>query len=180
MAKAFEAEILESFGELARRGFIERRLRSIHWCPTDRTALALAEIEYQEDPAHSVIVRFPLRRDPKGALARHADLQALAWTTTPWFREPGLMVDPAAEYVVVRAAGSPAGGARGCRARRRRRGRSAVEALKGRDHGAVFEGRGNDHRWWTARPMGASRTAPGSHTARVTAARLRGRAPRGA
>ena len=44
MAPDFEAEILASFGALAERGFIERRLRSIHWCPTDRTALALAEI----------------------------------------------------------------------------------------------------------------------------------------
>ena len=105
MAPGFEAEILESFGALAERGFIERRLRSIHWCPTDRTALALAEIEYQEDPAHSLIVRFPLRRDPSGALAGYAGLEALAWTTTPWTLPAnlGLMADPAAGYVVVRA-----------------------------------------------------------------------------
>ena len=107
MAHGFEAEILESLGALAAKGFIERRLRSIHWCPTDRTALALAEIEYQEDPAHSLIVRFPLRRDPSGALARHAGLEALAWTTTPWTLPAnlGLMADPGAEYVVVRAGG---------------------------------------------------------------------------
>jgi isoleucyl-tRNA synthetase len=106
MAPAFEAEIIESFAVLARRGFVERRLRSIHWCPTDRTALALAEIEYQQDPAHSLIVRFPLRRDPAGGLALPRDLEALAWTTTPWTLPAnlGLMVDPAADYVVVRAA----------------------------------------------------------------------------
>jgi isoleucyl-tRNA synthetase len=105
MAPGFEAEILASFGALAGRGFVERRLRSIHWCPTDRTALALAEIEYQEDSAHSIIVRFPLRRDPSGALARHSGLEALAWTTTPWTLPAnlGLMADPAAAYVVVRA-----------------------------------------------------------------------------
>ena len=106
MAPGFEAEILSSFGALAARGFIERRLRSIHWCPTDRTALALAEIEYQDDPAHSIIVRFPLLRDPGGALARHAGLEALAWTTTPWTLPAnlGLMADPDATYAVVRVA----------------------------------------------------------------------------
>jgi len=104
MAHGFEAEILESFGALAKQGFVERRLRSIHWCPTDRTALALAEIEYQDDPAPSLIARFPLQRDPNGVFARHAGLEALAWTTTPWTLPAnlGLMADPGAEYVVVR------------------------------------------------------------------------------
>jgi isoleucyl-tRNA synthetase len=104
MAPAFEAEILRSFAALAARGFVQRRLRSIHWCPTDRTALALAEIEYQDDPSPSVFVRFPLRRDPAGALSGHDGLEALAWTTTPWTLPAnlGLMVDPDAEYVVVR------------------------------------------------------------------------------
>jgi isoleucyl-tRNA synthetase len=102
MASGFEAEILETFATLAARGYIQRGLRSIHWCPTDRTALAEAEIEYQDDPSPSVYVLFPLRRDPHGALgANAAGLQALAWTTTPWTlpANRGLMVDPEAEYV---------------------------------------------------------------------------------
>ena len=104
MDHRFEAAILESFAELATRGFIQRGLRSIHWCPTDRTALAEAEIEYQDDPSPSIHVAFPLRRDPRGVLAAFAGLEAVAWTTTPWTLPAnlGLMVDPAAEYVVAR------------------------------------------------------------------------------
>ena len=51
---------------LAGAGFVQRGLRSIHWCPTDRTALAEAEIEYQDDPSPSILVAFPLRKDRDG------------------------------------------------------------------------------------------------------------------
>ena len=111
MDAAFEAEILETFAALAAGGYVQRGLRSIHWCPTDRTALAEAEIEYENDPSPSILVGFPLRNDPKGAFGRQvgpdgdAGLHALAWTTTPWTlpANRGLMVDPAADYVEVRA-----------------------------------------------------------------------------
>jgi len=105
MDAAFEAEILETFAALAASGYVQRGLRSIHWCPTDRTALAEAEIEYEDDPSPSLFVGFPLRRDPKGVLGGPAE--ALAWTTTPWTlpANRGLMVDPGADYVVVENAG---------------------------------------------------------------------------
>ncbi len=104
MDSGFEAAILETFAALAARGFIQRGLRSIHWCPTDRTALAEAEIEYQDDPSPSILVAFPLRRDPRGALARFPGVEAVAWTTTPWTLPAnlGLMVDPDAAYAVAR------------------------------------------------------------------------------
>ncbi len=107
MDHAFEAEILEAFAILADKGFIQRGMRSIHWCPTDRTALAEAEIEYQDDPSPSVHVLFPLRSDPRGVLAGLDGVAALAWTTTPWTLPAnlGLMVDPGADYVVARAGG---------------------------------------------------------------------------
>ena len=105
MDSNFEASIVETFAGLAAQGFVQRGLRSIHWCPTDRTALAEAEIEYQDDASPSIFVTFPLRSDPSGRLARHADLAAVAWTTTPWTLPAnlGLMVDPAATYVVIGA-----------------------------------------------------------------------------
>ena len=107
MDPRFEAEIVATFATLAESGFIQRGMRSIHWCPTDRTALAEAEIEYQEDPSPSVYVSFPLRQDSAGVLADLGDVQAVAWTTTPWTLPAnlGLMVDSEAEYVVVHAAG---------------------------------------------------------------------------
>lgn len=107
MAPEFEAEILETFAALTARGFVQRGKRSIHWCPTDRTALAMAEIEYRDAASPSIFVRFPLRRDATGALARWPGAAAVAWTTTPWTLPAnlGLMVDPQAEYSVVRLAG---------------------------------------------------------------------------
>ncbi len=107
MAHGFEAEILRTFAALAERGFVQRGLRSIHWCPTDRTALAVAEIEYQDDPSPSIHVAFPLPAGAGGPLARFAPLAAVAWTTTPWTLPAnlGLMVDPVQTYVVVEAAG---------------------------------------------------------------------------
>jgi isoleucyl-tRNA synthetase len=104
MDHGFEAAILDTLGVLVNAGFVQRGLRSIHWCPTDRTALAEAEIEYQDDPSPSIYVPFPLREDPVLALpADGPPVEAVAWTTTPWTlpANRGLMVDPASEYLVV-------------------------------------------------------------------------------
>jgi isoleucyl-tRNA synthetase len=105
MDPGFEAAILDTFAALVERGFVQRGLRSIHWCPTDRTALAEAEIEYQDDPSPSIYVSFPLREDPAGTLGSGSPhVEAVAWTTTPWTlpANRGLMADPEAEYAVVR------------------------------------------------------------------------------
>ncbi|MEO5616500.1 MAG: isoleucine--tRNA ligase [Candidatus Eisenbacteria bacterium] len=109
MSTEFEASILDTFARLAARGYVQRGLRSIHWCPTDRTALAEAEIEYQDDASPSVFVSFPLRRDPAGVLAAHPGVAAVAWTTTPWTlpANMGLMVDPDADYAVVSVGDRP-------------------------------------------------------------------------
>ena len=105
MSPEFEAGILEAFAALAARGFVQRGLRSIHWCPTDRTALAEAEIEYADDSSPSIHVAFPLRHDDRGVLAKTPGVEAVTWTTTPWTLPAnlGLMVDPGASYVVLRA-----------------------------------------------------------------------------
>jgi len=109
MSTGFEASILDTFARLAARGYVQRGLRSIHWCPTDRTALAEAEIEYQDDPSPSVYVKFPLRHDASGVLGAHPGIAAVAWTTTPWTlpANMGLMVDPGAAYAVLRGPAGP-------------------------------------------------------------------------
>ena len=107
MDHGFEAAIVESFAALAERGFVQRGLRTIHWCPTDRTALAEAEIEYADAASPSLFVLFPLRNDTNGKLQEHPTVAAVAWTTTPWTlpANRGLMVDPTASYCVVLAGG---------------------------------------------------------------------------
>jgi len=56
----YEAKIIELFGALAEKGYVYRGLKPIHWCPTDATALAEAELEYQDDRSPSIYVKFKL------------------------------------------------------------------------------------------------------------------------
>jgi len=82
----FEAEQIEVFGKMAEKGLIYKGMKPVYWCPHDQTALAEAEIEYQDDPCTTIFVKFPVR-DDKGKLSQYCDLSKLSfviWTTTPW------------------------------------------------------------------------------------------------
>jgi isoleucyl-tRNA synthetase len=106
MAPEFEAHIVEVFAELALKGYVYRGLKPILWCPYDETALAEAEVEYEEKTSPSIYVRFPLAEDPRGVLGTEgaAGLSTLIWTTTPWTIPANLAVafHPELEYVVAR------------------------------------------------------------------------------
>jgi len=92
----FEATIVEALADLAQAGQIYKGLRSTLWCVHDRTALAEAEIEYEERVSPSIVVRFaanaPQRMDLLTRFGVDAAAQAdvpqklsvLIWTTTPW------------------------------------------------------------------------------------------------
>ena len=56
----YEAGILDVLADLIERGYVNRQLKPIHWCLTDRTALAEAELEYQEETTPSIYVNFPM------------------------------------------------------------------------------------------------------------------------
>ena len=86
MNSAYVAEILEEYGEFYFSGAIQRNKKPVHWCATCRTALAEAEVEYEEHKAPSVYVKFPLVKAPEvvpelGQLAQrlpgHLDHHAL-------------------------------------------------------------------------------------------------------
>lgn len=103
---AFEAKQIEVFGAMAKKNFIYKGLKPVYWCAECNTALAEAEIEYQNDPCHSVFVKFYLTDD--GGAFRSLKLTAkkvsfVIWTTTTWTL-PGnvaICVGPDYEYVVV-------------------------------------------------------------------------------
>jgi len=118
MSRDFEADIVTVFGELAQKGFVYRGLKPVFWCGTCETALADAEVEYEEHKSNSIYVRFPLWSDPNGifdlpgaAPPAHGDLEvgvhcyAVIWTTTPWTipANLALAVHPEANYAVVLA-----------------------------------------------------------------------------
>ena len=106
MDKEFEAEEVKVFGEMYRKGYIYKGLKPVYWCPKDETALAEAEIEYQDDPCTTVYVKFPMD-DDKGKLS-HLDLSRLyfvIWTTTIWTLpgNMGVALHPDESYAVVKA-----------------------------------------------------------------------------
>ncbi len=83
----FEAKQIEIFSEMACKGYIYRGLKPVYWCPDCETALAEAEIEYAEDPCHSIYVKFAVTDDMGKLSAMGADIKKtyfVIWTTTTW------------------------------------------------------------------------------------------------
>ena len=64
MDPAYVAEILEEYGRCYFSGAIERNKKPVHWCATCRTALAEAEVEYEEHRTPSIFVKFSLASPP--------------------------------------------------------------------------------------------------------------------
>ena len=108
MDPGFEAEEVKVFGEMYKKGYIYKGLKPVYWCPHDETALAEAEIEYQEDPVTTVYVKFPLH-DDQGKLGAFdkSKLFFVIWTTTIWTLPGNLAIalHPAESYAIVKAAG---------------------------------------------------------------------------
>ena len=104
----FEARQVEIFGEMAKKGYIYKGMKSVYWCPEDRTALAEAEIEYAEDECDSIYVRFKLTDDPNGVLAKHNipldKAWIVIWTTTTWTLPANVAtcLNPNLEYAFVK------------------------------------------------------------------------------
>ena len=106
MDRHFEAEEVKVFGEMYRKGYIYKGLKPVYWCPKDETALAEAEIEYQDDPCTSIYVKFALK-DDKGRLSEYGtkDTYFIIWTTTTWTLPGNLAIalNPDEDYVLLQA-----------------------------------------------------------------------------
>ena len=106
MNPSFEAEEVKVFGEMYKKGYIYKGLKPVYWCYHDETALAEAEIEYQDDPCTTVYVKFPLR-DDQGKLpnADKARTFFVIWTTTIWTLPGNLAIalHPDESYALVKA-----------------------------------------------------------------------------
>ena len=108
---SYEAGVLEVFRDLLKKGYVYRQLRPIHWCIECRTALAEAELEYEDHESPSVTVAFDLQEGyekpfgAKGGGAAHL----IIWTTTPWTlpANRAVAVHPESDYVLVQFEGIP-------------------------------------------------------------------------
>ena len=107
MDPGYEARLVEVFGELVSHNYVYRGLRPIHWCPNCRTAVAGAEIEYDENHvSQAIYVRFRADLDEHGAFGEKllANCYTIIWTTTPWTIPANMAVAANAQfdYVVLR------------------------------------------------------------------------------
>jgi isoleucyl-tRNA synthetase len=101
----YEAIIAETFLRFLDEGYVYRGRKSIYWCIADRTALAEAEVEYEDHRSRSIYVRYRLLSDPASldpALAGR-EVWVIIWTTTPWTLPASMAVafHPDFDYVVA-------------------------------------------------------------------------------
>ena len=86
----YEAEQVRVFGEMYKKGYIEKGLKPVYWCASCETALAEAEVEYADISSKSIYVRFEF--DEKSSAKINSEIlkgntkpiYAIIWTTTPW------------------------------------------------------------------------------------------------
>lgn len=79
--KDYEADEIHVFATMALKGYIYKGLKPVAWSPSSECALAEAEIEYADEPAKTIYVKFKVH-DGKGILPEDASI--VIWTTTPW------------------------------------------------------------------------------------------------
>ena len=82
--KEYEADELRLFADVVEKGFVYRGKKPVYWSIPCRTALAEAEVEYQDHVSPSIYVKFPVVGQP--------DTFVLIWTTTPWTLPANLAV----------------------------------------------------------------------------------------
>lgn len=86
----YEAEQVRVFGEMYKKGYIEKGLKPVYWCAACETALAEAEVEYADHTSTSIYVRFKFDEDStekinnKILTGNTKPVYAIIWTTTPW------------------------------------------------------------------------------------------------
>jgi isoleucyl-tRNA synthetase len=109
MARDYEARTLQSFYGFLEGGFVYRGLKPVYWCIHDRTALAEAEVEYEQHTSPSIYVRYRLTSAPESLdpSLKGREVYTIIWTTTPWTLPASMAVafHPDFEYVALAASG---------------------------------------------------------------------------
>ena len=109
MTPQYESVVLKTFFSFYENGFVYKGLRAVYWCMHDETALAEAEVEYENHTSPTVWVKYALLDDPAKidpALAGKK-VSTIIWTTTPWTLPASMAVafHPDEEYVALESGG---------------------------------------------------------------------------
>ena len=103
---AYEAQEIRELGKIVESGALYRQKKPVYWCASCVTALAEAEVEYEDHTSASIYVKFPIR-DPKGLFALDPAKGPffVIWTTTPWTlpANQAIAVHPKFMYRLVKA-----------------------------------------------------------------------------
>ena len=109
LSKDYEAEIVRSFARLVEKGYVYKSLKPVNWCASCETALAEAEVEYEDKKSPSIYVKFRATEvlRPNGAIrgsAYEQNIYFIIWTTTPWtlLANIAIAVHPDLDYVFVK------------------------------------------------------------------------------
>jgi isoleucyl-tRNA synthetase len=90
MSFQYQADIARVLGKLVERGLVYKGKKPVHWCIHCRTALAEAEVQYEDHSSPSIFVEFPLNPESRSDLGSRfpalagREVSVLIWTTTPW------------------------------------------------------------------------------------------------
>src|SRR5271170_2004903 len=117
MAPRFEAEQLRAFALIIKNGHVYKGVKPVHWCLNCRSALAEAEVEYEDKTSPSIYVRFPVAvpadlaqrfgieagEEPLSADRQDAPASLAIWTTTPWTlpANRAVAVHPQFDYALI-------------------------------------------------------------------------------
>jgi isoleucyl-tRNA synthetase len=109
MNPQYESVVLSTFFSFYENGFVYKGLRAVYWCMHDETALAEAEVEYENHTSSTVYVKYALLDDPAtiDAVLAGKKVSTIIWTTTPWTLPASMAVafHPDADYVALESGG---------------------------------------------------------------------------
>ena len=103
MSPEYEACIADAFLTFLEKGYAYRGLKPVYWCIYDRTALAEAEVEYEDHTSPSIWIRYRVVESPNQPAEERSGFYALVWTTTPWTlpASMALAFNPRFNYVLA-------------------------------------------------------------------------------
>jgi isoleucyl-tRNA synthetase len=146
---AQEADIIRALGRIAHNGHIVKGSKPVHWCTECGSALAEAEVEYQDKQSYAIDVRFKaVDQDAFAARFRAVDgdlgsgpISVVIWTTTPWTlpANQGVALNPEFTYVLVQVGDERLVLAEGMLDDAAQRWQLAGHRVVGRADGAVFD-----------------------------------------